>query len=99
RLQPAVFEQRADRGRGEAFAEGRDDAAGDEDVFHGCEEVERVRMASTWAACSGVSTPGEVSSVGRTLMDAPFSSARSCSSDSARSSGEGGQVTKRSRKV
>ena len=50
-------------------------------------------------ACSGVSTPGEVSSVRRTWMDAPFSRARSCSSDSACSSGEGGQVTKRSRKL
>ena len=35
RRQAAMLEQRADGCRGEAFAEGGDDAAGDENVFHG----------------------------------------------------------------
>ncbi len=33
-LEAAVFQQRAQRGRREAFAERTDNAAGDKDVFH-----------------------------------------------------------------
>jgi hypothetical protein len=34
-LQAAAFEQGAEGGGGEAFAEGGDDAAGDENILHG----------------------------------------------------------------
>ena len=33
-LQPAMLEQRAERGGGKSFAQGTDHAAGDENVFH-----------------------------------------------------------------
>ena len=51
------------------------------------------KICSTWAACSGVSTPTLTWSVRMTLILAPFSSARSYSRDSVCSRGVGSQRT------
>ena len=89
------------RGR-QPLAERRHHAAGDEDVFrwsvrpvvwrHAGPRQFDVGAASRRRTCSrssGVSTPNESYAVSTALMRMPCSSARSCSSDSARSSGVG----------
>ena len=95
-----AFEQRADRGRGQALAERGDDAAGDEDVLGGTGGVahdrDTVRLARSRS--SAVSTATDTYDVSRTRMGMPCSSARSCSSDSDSSSGrrrQGGQRQQR----
>ena len=97
-----AFEQRADRGGGQALAERRDDAAGHEDVLgrtsvgvHGrfghVGLYTRNRPPASADARApdrpGCPRPAIRRPVSTTLMRMPCSSARSCSSDSARSSG------------
>ena len=54
-LQPALFQQGADRSGCEAFAEGTDDAASDKNVFH----IWSRKIFSTRCTSAGVSTPTE----------------------------------------
>jgi len=53
-LEPAAFEQRAEGGGRQAFAEGGDDSSGDENVFHGAVagRGKVVKKDKTgWSAC------------------------------------------------
>ena len=93
----AGLEQRPDRGGRDALAERRNHAAGDEDVLRAHETVSSFvvptssQAPSAWARSSGVSTPIESPAASPTQIACPASSHRSCSSDSARSSGDGGR--------
>ena len=95
-----AFEQAAHRRGGEPFAERRHDTAGHEDVFGGssvhaplspdqagCYDGGAAIRRRTCSRSSGVSTPKASYALSTALMRMPCSSARSCSSDSARSSG------------
>src|SRR6266545_2888542 len=95
-LVAVAFEQRADRSPRQPFAKGGDDAAGDQDIFDGPRVgllhsgVSQVVMtcamsARTRSRSSRVSTPIVAWVVLTALMRMPCSSARSCSSASARS--------------
>src|SRR5205814_1421422 len=96
----AQLEERAERSRCQAFAQGTHDSACDENVFHRrvLSRDKEASASSSETASSGVSTPGDPVFVMSTCILTLFSSARNCSRDSARSSGEVFQRTKRSKR-
>src|SRR4029450_5552501 len=103
-LVAVALQQAADaRGR-QSLAEGRHDAAGDEDVLRGPSvhsrspyEIGAVIRQRTWSRSAGVFTSNDSKRVSTALMRMPCSSARNCSSDSARSRGAGSRLARTSR--
>src|SRR5438046_7864735 len=99
-LESARLEEGADRGRGHALAERGHHAAGHEDelrlpvLAHARLPSSAARARSRSASVS-TSITGSAAVHSTTPIAIPFSSARSCSSCSRRSSGEGGSAARR----
>src|SRR5438477_6464111 len=100
-LEPARLQEGADRGRGHALAERGHHAASHEDELRLPVLPAHVRPPSSAArarsrsASVSTSIKGSAAVHSTTPIAIPFSSARSCSSCSRRSSGEGGSAAKR----
>ena len=91
----AIFQQGAERGGRQSFAQGTNHSSGDKNVFGRFGHVQEcfAIKVSTWAMSSGKSTPTLRLSTWKTVMSKSLSKARNCSSRSAFSKGEIGSFT------